>query len=152
MPTSNKWLNPPKQTGFTLIELMIVVAIVGILAAIAYPSYQEHIRRANRADAQASLMELAQFMERNYTRLGRYTTDTAGTAPTLPFTTSPKDGGRAIYDLSLSAVTATDYTLQAAPRADGSMVGDRCGNLTLTNAGLKGQSGTGVTTADCWRR
>lgn len=69
MPSSNKWPHRPRQTGFTLIELMTVVAIVGILAAIAYPSYQEHIRRANRADAQASLMELAQFMERSYTRL-----------------------------------------------------------------------------------
>ncbi len=152
MPISNKWPNPPKQTGFTLIELMIVVAIVGILAAIAYPSYQEHIRRANRADAQASLMELAQFMERNYTRLGRYTTDAAGTAPALPFTTAPKDGVRLVYDLSLSAVTATDYTLQATPRAGGPMAGDRCGNLTLNSAGLKGQSGAGATTADCWRR
>lgn len=152
MPVSNKWPHRPRQTGFTLIELMIVVAIVGILAAIAYPSYQEHIHRANRADAQASLMELAQFMERNYTRLGRYTTDATGTAPTLPFTTAPKDGGRPVYDLSLSAVTATGYTLQATPRAGGSMAGDRCGNLTLDNAGLKGQSGTGVTTADCWRR
>ncbi|MDQ7914927.1 type IV pilin protein [Pseudomonas sp. 102515] len=147
--TQNRHSN--RQRGFTLIELMIVVAIVGILAAIAYPSYQEHIRRANRADAQASLMELAQFMERNYTRLGRYTTDTAGTAPTLPFATAPKDGGRAIYDLSLSAVTATSYTLQAAPRAGGPMAGDRCGSLTLTNTGLKGQA-TGATTADCWRR
>ncbi|WP_278438976.1 type IV pilin protein [Pseudomonas oryzihabitans] len=144
--------HPNRQIGFTLIELMIVVAIVGILAAIAYPSYTEHVRRGNRADAQASLMELAQLMERNFTRLGRYTTDTAGTAaPTLPFTTSPKDGGRAIYDLSLSAITATTYTLQAAPRAGGSMAGDRCGSLTLTNTGLKGQA-AGATTADCWRR
>lgn len=145
--------HPNRQIGFTLIELMIVVAIVGILAAIVYPSYTEHVRRGNRAGAQASLMELAQLMERNFTRLGRYTTDTAGTAaPTLPFTTSPKDGGRAIYDLSLSAITATTYTLQATPRAGGPMAGDRCGNLTLNSAGLKGQSGAGATTADCWRR
>lgn len=150
--STKRALRSSRETGFTLIEIMIVVAIVGILAAIAYPSYMEHVRRGNRADAQASLMELTQFMERNYTRLGRYTTDAAGTtAPTLPFATSPKDGSRAIYDLGLGTVTTTTYTLQASPSAGGTMVGDRCGTLTVTNTGLRGQA-AGATGADCWRR
>ncbi|KUM40104.1 type IV pilin protein [Pseudomonas sp. EpS/L25] len=143
----------PLQGGFTLIEVMIVVAIVGILAAIAYPSYMEHVRKGYRADAEASLTELSQFMERAFTGLGRYTSDAAGsTAPTLPFASSPKDSSRAVYDLSLSNVSTTGYTLQATPRANGPMAADRCGSLTLTNTGLKGQTGANVTTADCWRR
>ena len=143
-------MHATKQTGFTLLELMIVVAIIAIISAIAFPSYQEHVRKAKRADAAASLMELAQFMERYYTANGRYLSAT-NVAPTLPFTTSPKDGGASNYTLSFAtgSPSASAFTLQAAPT--GSMSGDKCGTLTLTNAGQKGQ-GSGATLADCWRR
>ncbi|MDR8014851.1 type IV pilin protein [Ectopseudomonas guguanensis] len=139
-----------KSAGFTLIEVMIVVAIIGIIAAIGYPSYQEHVRKARRADAQTALMELAQFMERHYTANGRYLTS-ANAAPTLPFTEAPKDGASKSYDLAFAASspTANSYTLQATPK--NSMAGDKCGTLTLTNTGAKGQA-TGATMADCWRR
>lgn len=151
MPTSNKWPNPPKQTGFTLIELMIVVAIVGILAAIAYPSYMEHIRKGNRADAEASLMQLSQFMERYYTGTGRYSKTAGGTDmpdnPAPPFPTGTP------YTFSITVNSAgTSYTATATPNSPGVMANDKCGNLTLTNTGLKGQTGQNVTTADCWRR
>lgn len=140
--------------GFTLIELLVVVAIVGILAAIAYPSYQEHVREARRSDARVSLLELAQFMERYYTSNGRYTLTAASNAagPALPFTESPKDGTTKYYDLSLlnsaaNDLTATHFTLQAVPK--GTMAGDRCGTLTLTNTGVKGAGGP---VDDCWGR
>lgn len=133
--------------GFTLIEVMIVVVIIGILAAIAYPSYQEHVRKSKRADAQASLMELSQFMERYYSANGKYVT-AANVAPGLPFTSSPKDGTGANYNLALSNVTAFAYTLTAT--ATGSMAGDKCGNLTLTHTGVKGSSAGDA--KDCWRR
>lgn len=138
------------QTGFTLLEAMIVVAIIAIISSIAYPSYQEHVRKAKRADAAASMMELAQFMERNYTANGKYLTS-SNAAPTLPFTTSPKDGGTANYNLGFATntPTASTYTLQAVPT--GSMSGDKCGTLTLANTGKKGQD-SGATQDECWRR
>ncbi len=79
--------------GFTLIELMIVVAVIAILAAIAYPSYQDSVRKSRRADAKAALLDLAQFMERNYTTANRYDQNSAGTAintAALPYGESPE--------------------------------------------------------------
>lgn len=137
------------SAGFTLIELMIVVAIIAIIAAVAYPSYQEHVRKTRRADAQTALLELSQFMERHYTANGRYL-QANGTAPVLPFTEAPKDGAAKAYDLSFTAApTANAYTLRAVPK--GSMAGDACGTLTISNTGAKGQA-VGATLEQCWRR
>src|SRR5690606_7935200 len=102
-----------------------------------YPSYQEHVRKTKRADAQAALMELSHFMERFYTANGRYL-KSDNTKPVLPFATAPKEGGTANYDLALSAADAFSYTLTAT--AKNSMAGDTCGNLTLTDKGVKGTS------------
>jgi len=139
------------QRGFTLIEVMIVVAIVGILAAIAYPSYTEHIRKGNRADAQASLMQLSQFMERYYTGTGRYS-KTAGETD-VPDNPAPPYPTGTPYTFSITVENSgTTYTAKAAPKSSGVMANDKCGDLKLTNTGKKDQSGEGVTTADCWRR
>ena len=139
----------PRDSGFTLIEVMIVVVVISILAAIAYPSYQDYVRKAKRADAEAALTELSQFMERHYTANGRYLT-AANVAPALPFTESPKDGTTKYYDLSFSgAPTAYGYTLQAVPK--GSMASDTCGTLTLAHTGAKGQD-EDASLAACWGR
>jgi type IV pilus assembly protein PilE len=137
-----------RQDGITLIELMVVVVVIAILAAIAYPSYQEYIRRAARAEAEGILLENAQFLERNYTLANRYDLDNAGNATVLPFTVSPKAGeGPAKYNITAAYATPQVFTLSATPT--GSMTGDACGTLTITEAGVKGAGGT---VADCWKQ
>lgn len=133
--------------GFTLIELLIAVAVVAILAAIAYPTYQDQVRKAHRADAKAALLELAQFLERNYTETGRYDRDGAGNPIALPYTEAPKDGAGKYYDLTLTAVARNAFTLTAT--AKGAQAADtKCASFTLTNAGTK--SATGTDAAHCW--
>lgn len=134
-----------KQSGFTLIELMIVVIVMAILASIAYPSYMDSVRKARRADAKAALSQLAQFMERNYSLAQRYDQTSGGVAIASPFSQSPIDGGTARYLISIDAVDQQTFTLKAVPQGD--QANDVCGDLTLDNAGAKTSSGSG---SGCW--
>jgi len=119
--------------GFTLVELLVTVTLIGILLAIALPFYQEHVRRAHRVDAQKSLVELAQYLERYYTSHGSYR------GATLPFQRSPREGGPVLYRLGFAEEPdAASFTLLAEPQ--GRMVDDSCGSLTLTSSGLRGAS------------
>lgn len=131
-----RWQSLGKWRGFTLIELMITVAVVAILAAIAYPSYLDQIRKSRRADAEAVLLESAQWMERFYTENNAYNQTRTGVAVALPFTKSPKEGGPAggYYTIAVAA-TANTFTLSATQA--GPQVGEACGTLTLNNTGVK---------------
>ncbi|MGC9456387.1 MAG: type IV pilin protein [Halothiobacillaceae bacterium] len=135
------------QPGFTLIELMIVVVVIALLAAIAYPSYQEYVRKAERADAQATLLEAAQFMERWYTTNNRYDEDLDGDDVSLPsnLQQSPSDGD-AKYNITLDSVARNSYELHAAPVRD-----DACGTFILHSTGQKELDGNTKDVADCWR-
>jgi len=137
-----------RQPGFTLIELMVTVMIIGILAAIAYPSYTQYVLRANRAEARAILLESVQFLERNYTTANRYDQNNAGVAIALPYLTSPK-AGTTKYNITAAygAAPAQTFTLSATPT--GVMSGDACGTYTLDNAGIQGSGGM---IAQCWGR
>ncbi len=138
--------NSTTKSGFTLIELMIAVAIVALLAAIAYPSYQEQIKRSRRADAKTVVMENAQFMERFYTQNGTYL------GATLPILEAPKDGGTKFYDLAFAGgqPTATTFVVVATPK--NAMTGDVCGAFTIDQAGAKNTSGGTRSADECWSR
>ena len=121
------------SSGFTLIELMIVVALIAVLAAIAYPSYQEFVRKGRRGGAKGDLVNLAQELERFRTVNNSY----AGAA--LSATQSPKQGN-AFYNLVLSDQSATTFLITATPVATTSQAQDRCGVLTINHAGRKTHS------------
>lgn len=140
---ASRQLAPMKSQGFTLIELMIVVAVVAILSAIAYPSYQEYVRRGHRAEARAGLLQAAQWMERAATAQGTY-----------PRTAQFPAGLRAVpngrYTIALNSTDGESFTLTATPQ--GGQSGDRCGAYTLSNTGLRGANGStsGAIVTECW--
>ena len=133
-----------KITGFTLIELMIVVAIVAILATIAYPSYQEHVRKTRRAQAKGDMLELTQRLERIYTMDRTYTA-----ANTICDQTLHSPGSGTInYNLDTECA-ATTYTITATPQ--GTQTADtKCGRLTINQLGVKTAEGS-MGDTDCWR-
>ena len=143
-----------KIRGFTLVELMIVIAIIAILATIGFPMYQDYVKKVRRTDATSVLTEAAQFMERFYTANHRYHQDRAGTAVAIPadLLKSPKEASVKFYNLSISAVDANSYTLLATPT--GKQTGD--GILTLTNTGARGwdqdNDGTVEASENCWTK
>ena len=139
------------QSGFNLIELMVVLLVVAILTAVAYPAYISYMTRSRRAAAEACLSNYATYMERFYTTNLRYDQDTLGnsvTLPTLDCATSQNTG--AYYNYSFEdAPTQSTYTVKAVPTGVQQTRDTKCGTLTLDQTGQRGDSGTGAV-SQCW--
>lgn len=138
--------------GFTLIELMITVAIVGILAAIAYPSYTQYVERARRQEAIAVMLEVQQFAERFFTENRTYVGSNAALPATLA--RAPREGSTIYYAVSIAGETLTTYAALAAPAAGYSPV--TCGSVSVTNLGVRNvtvpASATSDQIRDCFAR
>lgn len=137
-----------QSRGFTLIELMIVVAVVALLAAVAWPSYHDHVMRSHRANARAALLQTAQWLERAATAQGRYPLEAA-----IPAGVQVVEGGR--YRVVVESRNGTNYRLMAVPV--GQQASDRCGSYELNEAGTRSQRPTAevpqpLDSPACWNR
>jgi len=135
------------QQGFTLIELMITVAIVGILAAVAYPSYIQYIVRANRSAAESFILSAANKQEQYSLDARQYAT----TMTLLGFASIPTEVSKN-YNVTIAAdntVAPPTYVITATPTGNQLGQDTQCKNLTIDQVGTKGISGTG-TVASCW--
>lgn len=143
-----------RQAGVTLLELMVVVAIIAIIASFGYPLYTQHIVRAKRAAGTSMLLQVADRQQQYFMDNKRY----ASSLESLGYTSSPfmmDDQGRLveasdperIYNISLSDTTPTSYTATAEPQESQAEKDTQCASLTLTHTGEKGHSGPGP---NCW--
>ena len=138
-----------RLAGFSLIELLVVLVIMGVLSAVALPGYTRYVQRGHRTEGMAALLEAQHFMERFYSANGQYLSP-ANAVPLLPQRLQGiPSQGTVRYQLSVREATVNSYLLQAVP--EGSMAGDVCGSLTINQTGLRGVLNSTHSVAECWR-
>lgn len=133
--------------GITLIELMVVIVIIGILVAIAYPGYQSQIQQTRRAEGKAVLLDTAQQLERCFTRYNAYNHASCDIAATVAGAGVPTEQG--FYLITAAAATTASTFSLIATRQNAQTDDTLCGNLTLNNQGTRGRSGTAPLDT-CW--
>ena len=127
--------------GFTLIEAMIVVALIGIIVAFGYPSYRDQVMKSRRAEGMGELLELADRLERYYSDKGTY----VGATPANIFHATTAKGN---YQLSIDSQDAIAFTVSATPL--GGQLKDKCGKFTLSSQGVKSVGGS-LDSSECWK-
>lgn len=136
--------------GFTLLELMIVVAIIAILASLAYNNYSRYAFRSRRVDGQNLLLRAASAEERFYTNYNNYTATITGTSSTsLQFTSALSDDKHYTVTAAVASGGQT-YTLTATPPSGDVQVNDKCGNLIIDSTGAKSASPGDTSNGACW--
>ena len=147
--TSRNYRGRLHRAGFTLLELMIVVAIISILAAIAYPSYVSHITKTHRVAAEGCLSEFSNYLERYYTTNLSYPASASTVVPftTMDCATTAQTGSN--YDYGFASSSSSAYVIQATPIGSQATRDTQCGTLKLDQSGTRTVSGTG-TLSDCW--
>lgn len=135
------------ERGFTLVELMIVVAIVAILAAVAIPAYSDYLMKGRRTDGRSALLDTAGRLERYYSEYARYTT-AVGSNVCAPIVSA--ESPEKYYSLTSTAPVCTDSTFLLTAAPQGAQSTDKCGSLTLTHVQVKGVSGGTLAASSCW--
>ena len=138
---------PNKMRGFTLIEMMIVVALIGIIVAFGYPSYRDQVIKSHRAEGMGELLELADRLERYYSDKNTYATATLGTAATDVYPAVTKKQN---YALAIDGTKTDDIKFSITATPQGTQTADKCGTFILNSDGTKSITGS-VDVDECWK-
>ncbi len=137
-------------SGFSLIELMIVVAIVAIIASIAYPSFQEQLRKGRRTDCHNALLKIAAQQERFHDEFGIYTSSITGPFSAVGgLANSDNQSDEGFYSVTAAQIGGSNQTYLLSCVPQGAQAGDSCGNITLNHVGTRDRTGP-MALLQCW--